>query len=174
MLWKISGDNDFWGKVMKHRLVLAAGAALLLASVTGCTGSFDAGPAPSGGAIDFGYVDPGPGPSTPLPASIDAPTLEGTTLWTGTGQPGASLEGSFDATGRAIFVGLNCQGDGVVTVTLSEGSSYTMPCVAGSMTPYGNEDQTAHGAVTIKISASGDVVWGAAVAAMALDVPTGS
>jgi len=122
---------------MKHRLVLAAGAALLLASATGCTGSFDAGPPPSGNATtDFAFIDPRPAPATPLPAGIDAPTLQGTMLWTGTGQPGTSVEGSFDAKGRAILVGLNCEGDGSVTVTLSEGSSYTMPCTAGQMTPY--------------------------------------
>ena len=161
---------------MKHRMVLAAaGAALLLATVTGCTGTLDAGPRPSGDATtDFGFIDPNPAPATPLPTSMNAPALEGTTLWTGTGRPGTAMTGSFDAKGRAILVGLNCQGDGTVTVTLSEGSSYTMPCVAGQMTPYLNEDRTPHGAVTIKVSATGGILWSAAVAGIPLDVPTGS
>ena len=72
------------------------------------------------------------------------------------------------AKGEGLWIALDCAG--TVTVDDSGGMSSTFQCTSDDVLSYTNHDNQAHGASTVSVSTTGDVVWGLTISSAPLTV----
>ena len=106
------------------------------------------------------------------PRSVAPPKTTGTTLaqWA-SGPTNDSFSAEIDAHGEGLVVALDCTGEGAVTVDLGDGNPSVFHCTAGAMESFQAQENTAHGALDVTISAVGNVTWGLTIAGTPLTEP---